>query len=183
MTQRKAKGSVKKRIQELGKQQVLSEIGCVAEHKNGRLHSRRMRCLFQTAGLGQIETNASQIDINGLVHLEIYDAKEGHLTSKDNSSKLDLSDLKGTKRTHNGFKLNKSQVDSRGIAYKDKEGNKWQIPLNKQSDLYHTKIVFKSPEDKNFWCRVSLGKGGSYVGIGQKIKCDSRPKIEETSIL
>ena len=183
MTDLKTKGKVTRRIRELGKQQLLSEIGCVAEHKNGRHHTRRMRCLFQTAGLGLIETNASQIDIDGMVDLEIYDAKKGFVSKGKDTKDIDLEDLKGSKRTHDGFRFTKSDVDSRGIQYKDKSGDKWQIPLNKQSDQYHTKLVFKAPTDKNFWCRVSLGMGGSYVGVGQKIKCDSREKVEETSIL
>ena len=180
MTDLKTGKKVTRRIRELGKQQVPSEIGCVAEHKNGRHHTRRMRCLFQTAGLGLVETNVSKIDIDGTVNLEIYDAKEGFVSAKKNA---DLDDLKGTKRSHEGFKFTKSHIDSRGIAYKDKAGDKWQIPLNKQNDQYHAKIVFKAPDNSNFWCRVSVGVGGSYVGVGQKIKCDSREIQEITSIL
>jgi len=175
---------ITKRVRELGKQQLVSELGCLLEYKKQIGHNiHRMKCLFDTAGLGLVETNASQIDIDGIVNIEVLDAVEGFLPLDGVNTGNVLGDLKGEKRQHEGLRFNKAGIGARGIEYKDKLGDKWQGPLIKENKIYNAKLVMRPLEGTSHWCRVSAGLGGSRVGVGQKIKCDSRQQRPQNSIL
>lgn len=178
------KKKIATRARELGKQQLLSELGCIIESKK-RVgpNTHRMKCLFDTAGLGLIETSASQIDINGEVNLEIIEAFDGLIPLDDTGNGSILTNLKGKKRKHDAFRFNKAGLDHRGFEYKDKQGNKWQIPLEKENKTYNTKFIIKPKAGHDYWCRISAGFGGSKSGIGQKINCDSREQRKRHSIL
>lgn len=179
-----AKEKIVKRIRELGKQQLISELGCIIDQKSRfGPNVRRMKCLFDSAGLGSIETNASQVDIDGKVELEIHDARKGFLPDDGIPTGTVVSELKGKKRFPNGIRFVKSGLTAKGFEYKDKEGSKWQIPLTKHNKNYNIKMLLTPPEGSDLWCRVSGGFGGSYVGVGQKVKCDVRPHRSQHSII